>query len=282
MNQVLPPYSVLMAVYAKEKPEYFRCSIESILNQTCRTDDFVLVCDGPLTAELNRVIDAFSGDLHVVRLEKSCGLALALREGLKHCTHELIARMDSDDISLPNRCEYQLQCFQSDQDLDIVSGTLMEFTYNATNVTGKRALPCKHEEIVEFSKRRCPFNHPCVMYKKHAVLAAGGYRDDYTKMEDYYLWIRMLQSGARARNLPDTLLMMRVSPALYRRRGGWTYANSMLKFHWWVYRSGWSRLTDFLGGAIGHWIVCVLPNGIRSVIYKVLHSGYACKSPGNL
>ena len=125
-------YSVLMSVYRKENPEFFRIAIESMLKQTIPTNDFVLVCDGPLTPKLDQVIqtlsDQYQDIFQIIRLETNCGLGNALNTGLKICKNELVARMDSDDISLLNRCELQLKAFQSDPELSLCGGNIMEFT----------------------------------------------------------------------------------------------------------------------------------------------------------
>lgn len=163
-------YSVLMSVYYKEKPEYLKQAIESILCQTVKPDDFVLVCDGPLNLELDAVIAAKQqemGDtLNVVRLVKNCGLGNALNEGIKHCKNELVARMDSDDISVMDRCQKQVELFEKNPELDITSGALLEFVTSPDQITGGRTIPCNNDEIIHYSRKRCPFNHPCVMFKK--------------------------------------------------------------------------------------------------------------------
>lgn len=269
-------YSVLMSVYYKEKPEYLKQAIESILCQTVQPDDFVLVCDGPLNLELDAVIAAKQqemGDtLNVVRLVKNCGLGNALNEGIKHCKNELVARMDSDDISVMDRCQKQVELFEKNPELDITSGALLEFVTSPDQITGGRTIPCNNDEIIHYSRKRCPFNHPCVMFKKSAVERAGGYQEKYHLFEDYYLWIRMLQNGCNAQNLPDVLLYMRTPTDMYLRRGGAVYAKAMLRFHWWVHKSGWTSLVDFCTGALPHALVCVMPNKLRKMIYQVLHS----------
>ena len=141
---------------SKEKPEYLQQSIESILHQTVPTDDFVLVCDGPLTPELDSVIAKYS-TLHVVRLKENGGLGGALNEGMKHCQHDLIARMDSDDISRSDRCERELKVFAEHSEVDIVSGTIEEFITSPDEVYSRRVLPEKSAEIVQFAKKRKPF-----------------------------------------------------------------------------------------------------------------------------
>lgn len=269
-------YSVLMSVYYKEKPQYLKQAMESIQRQTVPTDDFVLVCDGPLNDALDAVIAAkqqeMGSALNVVRLARNGGLGNALNKGIKHCKNELVARMDSDDISVMDRCQKQVELFVKNPELDITSGALLEFVTSLDQITGGRTIPCNNDEIIRYSRKRCPFNHPCVMFKKSAVERAGGYQEKYHLFEDYYLWIRMLQNGCKAQNLPDVLLYMRTPTDMYFRRGGTAYAKAMLRFHWWIHKSGWTNLVDFCTGAVPHALVCVMPNKLRKMIYQVLHS----------
>ena len=268
-------YSVLMSVYYKEDPEYLHQAMDSMWNQTMPTDDFVLVCDGPLTLELDAVIEetkkAHPRDLTVIRLEKNSGLGNALNVGIKHCKNELIARMDSDDISFEDRCEKQLSVFSSDPKIDLCSGTVLEFIGSADNVVGKRGLPETHNEIVAFSRKRNPFNHPAVMFKLSAVESAGGYIEKYHLFEDYYLWVRMLMNGSKAQNIRDPILYMRTTSDLYMRRGGRPYAKDMLAFHKWMKSVGWITRRDYTSGALPHAAICVMPNEIRGTVYKNLH-----------
>lgn len=268
-------YSVLMSVYFKENPEYLRESMMSIWNQTLKTDDFVLVCDGPLIEELNSVINEmqimFGKTLHIIRLKENSGLGIALNEGLEHCKNELIARMDSDDVSRTDRCGKQVKYFESHPDLKLLSGIIHEFDEDIHHPTGKRELPLTNDKIRTFSRKRNPMNHPCVMFCKSAVIDAGGYRETYHLFEDYDLWIRMLLKDYEAANLNSVLLDMRTPADIYLRRGGKQYARDLLRFHKWLKSIGWSTSTDYMTGAIPHAIVCILPNGIRRLIYKRLH-----------
>lgn len=268
-------YSVLMSVYLKEKPEFLKQAMESIRMQTVPTDDFVLVCDGPLTDNLNKVIfeeqEIFGNKLHVVRLEKNSGLGNALNIGLKECKHEVIARMDSDDISRADRCEKQLSLFIRDPELALTSGTVNEFSNDPLISTGRRVLPLTIDEIIEFSRKRNPMNHPCVMFKKTAVEDSGGYQETFHLFEDYYLWIRMLMKGYKAMNLDDVLLDMRTPADIYLRRGGKRYATDLLRFHKWLLQNGWSGKSDYLLGAMPHAVLCIFPNKLRKIIYNRLH-----------
>lgn len=159
-------------------------AIESIQAQTFQTDDFVLVCDGPLNDGLDAIIaekqQEMGETLNVVRLAKNGGLGNALNEGIKHCKNELVARMDSDDISAADRCEKQVKLFKKNPELDITSGALLEFVTSPDQITGGRTIPCNNDEIIRYSRKRCPFNHPCVMFKKSAVESAGGYQENTT------------------------------------------------------------------------------------------------------
>ena len=264
-----------MSVYFKEQPNNLRQAMESMRCQTVPTDDFVLVCDGPLTDELDAVIreekQKFGLILHVLRLEKNGGLGNALNEGLKVCKNELVARMDSDDISRPERCEKQLKLFESFPGISLSSGTVSKFVTDPAHPTGKREIPITDEEIRTYSRKRNPMNHPCVMFKKSAVESAGGYKETYHLFEDYYLWVRMLMKGYKARNTIDVLLDMRSPADMYLRRGGKKYAEDMLGFHQWMKQSRWSSEVDYLSGAVPHAVVCVLPNGVRKMVYEKLH-----------
>lgn len=259
-------YSVLMSVYYKEKPEYLQQSIESILNQTAPIDDFVLVCDGPLTPELDSVIAQYS-TLHVVRLKENGGLGRALNEGMKHCQHDLIARMDSDDISRPDRCERELRVFAEHPEVDIVSGTIEEFITSPDEVYSRRVLPERSEEITQFAKKRNPFNHPAVMYRKSAVEAAGGYKDFYL-LEDYFLWVRMILRGSKGYNIQEPVLWMRAGSDLYKRRSGWKYVGSEKKLFSYMLSKGFIGKGEYYQAVVSRTAGAMVPNWMRSVLYK--------------
>lgn len=230
-------YSVLMSLYKKEHPEYLRLALDSMLNQTIKPDEIVLVEDGPLTDELYAVVEEYKQHLHIVKNKTNLGLGLALNEGLKVCRNELVARMDTDDISKPDRCEKQLQMFDDNGNLDIVGGDINEFIGDVNNIVSKRTVPRNNKDIKEYMKKRCAFNHVTVMFRKSAVKNAGGYLDLYWN-EDYYLWIRMWMNGAVFANTGTVLVDVRVGKEMYQRRGGSKYFTSekklqdyMLEYH---------------------------------------------------
>ena len=262
-------YSVLMSVYYKEQAENLREAIDSILNQTVKTNEFIIVKDGPLTEKLDNTIkeyvEEYPGVFKIVTLKKNMGLAKALNKGIEQCSNEIIARMDSDDISMPDRMERQLEAMEANR-ADILSGTIVEFDESVDKPTAKRELPEKNEQIIEFAKKRSPFNHPAVMFKKSAVLAVGGYQH-FPYFEDYYLWVRMLQNGAKAMNLAQPLLLMRAGQAMYSRRGGLKYLKCVYRFRKYLWKCKFSSFGDFFISVSAQTAVCLLPNRVRIFVY---------------
>lgn len=266
-------YSVLMSVYKKENPVFLKQSIESIQNQTVPTDDFVLVCDGPLTPELDAVLAVKQQELgvvlNVVRLEKNGGLGNALNEGMRHCKNELVARMDSDDIAYPDRCEKQLAIFNTHPEVSVCSGIVEEFSESPDIVDARRVPPETNAEILKFAKMRNPFNHPCVMYKKSAVMAVGSYQDFYL-LEDYYLWVRLLIAGYQGYNIQSPILHMRAGDAMYKRRGGWKHATSQVKLFRYMKNRKFIGERQFLESSTIRIGASVAPSWLRKFVFKCI------------
>ena len=262
------PFSVLMSVYAGENAVNLRTSINSVLSSEFLPAEFILVIDGPVGDDLMQVINSFPA-IKPVQLPANVGLGAALNEGLKHTSYDIVARMDSDDVCMPARLGKEYA--RMSEGLDIVSSAILEFEGDISNVTGRRDLPLTQEEIIEFSRKRNPFNHPAVMFRKQAVLAAGGYTAQFPLFEDYDLWVRMLQNGARAANIAEPLLYMRTDEGMFLRRGGRKYGRIMLDFHKHLLASGWTDRLTYMTGAVPHYFVCIMPEFIRKLVYRRLH-----------
>lgn len=264
-------YSVLMSVYHKERPEYLKQAIESIQVQSLSTNDFVLMCDGPLNDELDAVIQTkqleMGENLNVVRLAKNGGLGNALNEGIKHCKNELVARMDSDDIAYPDRCEKQIAVFNTHSEVSICSGIVEEFTTDPNTVDTRRVPPETNAEIIEFAKKRNPFNHPCVMYKKSAVKAVGSYQDFYL-LEDYYLWLRILMAGYQGYNIQEPLLHMRAGSDMYKRRAGWKYAKTQAKLFKFMKQQGFIGNGQYIKSCVIRSGSALAPNWLRKFMFE--------------
>lgn len=262
-------YSVLMSVYKKDNPLYFSQSIESMVNQTVRCDQFVIVKDGPISSDLEKVINDFCDkypDLFtIVSLKDNGGLGHALNEGIKVCRNELIARMDSDDISLPNRCEKQLCCFDNMKELSIVGTYINEFYDNPSHIVSSRQVPVEHEEIVKFARRRSPFNHPTVMYKKSAVINSGGY-PELSRKEDLRLFPVMVNRGYIAHNIPEALLLYRSNEDNYKRRKTWVNCKEYISVIHQNYKDGYCSLNDLLYVTLGQSIMFLTPMKVTKLL----------------
>ena len=264
--------SVLISVYNKEKAEYLRESLDSIFTQTMPPDEVVLIEDGPMTEALSAIIEQYKKqhqELHVVKLPENMGLGLALKEGIKHCHNDLVARMDSDDISKPERLAKEASYLEQHPETDIVGSWTEEFIDSIRESNTVRRVPQSHEQLVAFSKRRNPMNHPTVMFRKKAVEAAGGYRD-CPLFEDYDLWVRMIRMGARFHNLQESLLYFRLSPDFFYRRGGWDYIKQEIRFQQSLHQAGHIGLAIMIQNIMIRTIIRMIPNNWRRKGYFFL------------
>lgn len=264
-------YSVLMSVYIKESPNYLKQAINSILLQSVVPNDFVLVCDGKLTQELEAVIDEYAIKFpqlfQIVRLEKNQGLGKALKIGISYCKNEYIARMDSDDISVPCRCEKQLKKLSNDLSLMLCGSLIAEFDGDVKNVIGFRNTPCSYEHILHYAKTRNPINHMTVMFCKTAVLEAGNYQD-MPLAEDYYLWGRMLHKGMKMENINETLVYARTGKEMYKRRGGVKYLLKSIRIQKAFFQMGFISLGRMLTNCCIRSLVSIAPYKLRAGIYE--------------
>ena len=264
-------FSALLSVYKNDNPLFFRQALDSVISQTSIPSEIVLMVDGPVSDELDSVIKEYQKRyslLKVVRFEQNQGLGKALEEGVKHATYDIVARMDSDDIAAPDRFEKQLMCFLNDSELSIVGGTISEFIDSPDNIVGHRVCPLTNEEIRDYMKTRCAFNHMTVMFKKSEVLKVGNYQDWFWN-EDYYLWIRMMLAGCKFANLPDTLVNVRVGKDMYARRGGWKYFKSEEGIQRYMLKHKLIGLPCYLYNVIIRFVLQVaMPNSLRGWVFR--------------
>lgn len=262
-----------MSVYANEKPEHYKKCLESLCHQTLKANEIIVVHDGPVSSELIEIENSYQDQLNIkiVSLQKNQGLGVALNEGLKHCSYELVARMDSDDICLPDRFSKQIEFIKKNSNVDIISGVISEFNLSPQDGCVKRKLPLIHPKIVKFCKYRSPFNHVAVMYKKEKVLQAGGYQH-LLYMEDYYLWVRMILSGAQCANLPDNLVYVRAGPSMIARRGGLQYVKSMYFLLKYMRQHHFISYLEMISLLSLRFVVSFLPVWVRKYVYRFLRS----------
>lgn len=264
-----------MSIYKKEEPKYFNRAMQSIWDgQTVKPNEIVLVQDGPLTDGLYKAIDEWKAKIgeffKTVPLEKNVGLGDALNAGIKHCSYELIARMDTDDISIPNRFEKQLKAFE-EKNIDLCSSWISEFEDDENEIISYRKLPENHDDIVKYSKMRNPLNHVTVMMKKSIVDKAGGYKH-MLGMEDYYLWVRMIMIDAKLYNLQETLVNVRAGSVMLTRRGGMVYVKAEITFLNELKKIGYLTTIEYLKNILIKVPIRLLSKGLLKFVYRLLRS----------
>ena len=228
--------------------------------------------DGKLTADLEAVIDEMkekhAKELHVVCLKRNCGLGNALKIGVENAKYDIIARMDSDDICLPDRFEKQLAYLETHPECDIVGGQMTEFIDTPDNVVGRREVPLTNEEIYDYMKSRCALNHVTVMFRKESVLKAGNYQDWFWN-EDYYLWVRMMMAGCKFANIPDVAVNVRSGSDQYARRGGKKYFDSEIGIKKLMLQNGLISRKEYVVNYIQRFIIqLLLPNSVRGWVFR--------------
>lgn len=264
-------FSVLLSVYKNEKPKYLQMALQSIVKQTLLPDEIVIVEDGILTPDLDIVIQNFQAKYkNLVKLlpfKENRGLGLALHDGVLVSSYEYIARMDTDDIALPKRFAKQLAYLKEHPDVAMVGSWITEFSKDAEHPDTITKLPYTYEDIVAYAKKRNPFRHMTVIYKKSAVIDSGNYRD-FLWFEDYDLWVRMIQKGYKVANIPEVLVNVRADDAMFARRGGWKYWKQDLRFQQNLFKSEFLNQFQFMRNFIVRSIVRLVPNEIRVLIYR--------------
>ena len=266
-------YSVLMTVYKKDNPSFVKQGIDSMLAQTVLTDDFVLVCDGPLTNELNKLIDNYKSEykeiFHIVRMEKNVGLGAALRHGLPLCKNRLVARMDDDDVAYPERCEKELKYYEMHPEISILGAYVAEFENEISNVIREKEVPTDMNSIMEFSRRRNPFNHSTVMLDKEKILSIGNYSEMRTN-QDVDLWVRALNRGLIGANLPESLVYFRFDNDTYQRRKDMKNVKLMVKVWKNFYKNKYCRLNDLMFVTLMQYGVALAPTKLIQWAYDHL------------
>jgi len=263
----------VMNIYHGDNPKYFREAFESIINQTYKADKILLVVDGPLSKDLDLTISKYSHieSLEIHRLKKNLGLNGARKYALEQCDTELVALMDSDDICALNRFEKQIDIFKS-ANIDYVGGQIEEF-YENSKIKYKRIVPEKHDDIIRFAKYRAPINNVTSMFKKEAYLRSGGYRLE-RGYEDYKLFFRFLNSGAKFYNIKDILVYVRSNEDRISRHKGFDHFKTESKFFWNLYKNGSINIMEFFINLLLRLPARFLPNLMVRQIYKIINSNF--------
>jgi glycosyltransferase involved in cell wall biosynthesis len=266
------PFSLLMSIWAGDRPEFLEeAFVSTVRDQTRRPDDVVLVQDGPIGSELAGTLLRLRHESPVptrlVELKANVGLGIALDQGMAACMYDIVARMDADDISLPHRFETQLPLLE--EGADLVGSALLEFGASSDDIVGRRVPPTSPEAIVTFARFHQPFNHPTVVYRRAMVEAAGGYHD-LPLMEDYLLFAKMIQRGARVANVAEPLVLYRVGAGAYARRGGIGMARSEWILQRRLRGMGFTSRPQFMRNIVLRGGYRLVPERVRRLTYRKL------------
>jgi glycosyltransferase involved in cell wall biosynthesis len=269
------PFSLLVSVYDGDRPDYLRRALRSAVDdQTVRPDQVVVGRDGPVRDELAGCLDEFARrspvPVTLVPLPRNSGLGPALDRGVAASWFDVIARMDADDVAMPHRFEVELPLIQH---ADIVGAGLLEFVEDTDHIVGQRTPPTDPLQIRRYARMHDPFNHPTVVYRRKAVLAAGGY-GDLPLMEDYALFARMLAGGARAINVAEPLVFYRVGAQAFKRRGGAELLRSELRLQREFRRRGFTSPAEYARNVIVRGGYRLIPWWFRRAVYRPVVARY--------
>lgn len=266
----MPSFSLLLPVWAGDRPDFLaRAFASTVDEQTRRPDQVVIVRDGPVGAELQACLDRLAAQgpvpVDVVALERNLGLGPALDAGLAACRHDLVARMDADDISLPNRFAVQLPVMESG--VDLMGSGLLEIGAGLDDVVGRRTPPIDPSAIAARARFADPFNHPTVVYRRGLVREVGGY-GDFALMEDYLLWAKMILAGARVANVAEPLVGYRVGAGAYKRRGGVAQLRAELALQRRFRALGFTSPAQYARNVLLRGGYRLVPEGVRRLAYR--------------
>lgn len=265
------PFALLVSVYDGDRPDYLRRALRSAVDdQTLRPDQVVIVRDGPVRSELAACLEEFRATCPVpvtlVLLERNGGLGPALNAGLGASRYDVIARMDADDIAMPHRFAVQLPLMA---DADIIGSGLLEFVGDTDHVIGRRIPHTDPAHIARYARVHSPFNHPTVIYRRQAVIDAGGY-GELPLMEDYALFARMIHTGARAGNVAEPLVYYRVGSTAFKRRGGTGLLRSELRLQREFLRNGFISPPEYVRNVLVRGSYRLVPWWLRRAVYRPL------------
>lgn len=270
---MMEKFSIITSVYKNDKPEFVKEALDSMLvHQSKAPNEIVLVQDGPVPYELSRLLleykDKYGDIMNIIKLEKNGGLGNALKLGVENAKYDICARMDSDDICLPERFEKQLAYLEAHPECDIVGGQMTEFIGEPDNIVGRRGVPLTNEEIYQYMKSRCALNHVTVMFRKDAVLKAGNYQDWFWN-EDYYLWVRMMMAKCQFANIPEVAVNVRSGADQYARRGGKKYFDSEIGIKKLMLENGMISKKEYCINYVERFIIQrMMPNSVRGWVFR--------------
>lgn len=268
-------FSVAMSIYKNDDPQYLKEALDSIIvQQSMKPTEVVVIGDGPVPEALEAVVNdevergkSLGVDVRFLPQERNRGLGEALRIACENCRYDYIARMDSDDISLPDRFEKQMQIFEDYPDVGMVGGMITEFVGSPDNIVDRRVLPLNNEDIYKMMQTRCGVNHVTVIIRKSDLMAAGNYSGKF-RQEDFYLWARMMKNKVVIQNIPDVVVNVRSGADQFARRGGMKYFHQHMMVFKFMYHEGLISRPVLIKNYCLRFAQVAFPTWLRTWIYQ--------------
>ncbi len=263
-------FTVLLPIYHKDSSEYLKIAIDSLLDQSFKPKEILILVDGPVGDELKTLLMDYKSKydcVNVIFFQENRGLGKVLMDGVNLAKYEIIARMDADDVSVQDRFENQLKYFLENKELAIVGGNIQEYSNDFSEKLNERKVPTSLEEIKSYSKLRNPFNHMTVMFKKSVILEAGNYTE-MPLFEDYYLWCRVLKNGHNGLNINKVLVKARAGEDMVQRRSGLSYFKKEIGFQKALLQLGYTNMYEFIRNLIIRGLPRILPKKMLLNIYN--------------
>ena len=273
--------SVVLTTYEGDDPNELAEALESVIEQSASPAEIVLVKDGPVSSELEAIIESYESDhpdlFSISKLETNQGQGKARQVGVENATHDFVAMMDADDISVPTRFQQQTDYLHAHPEIDAVGGHIAEFVSNPEEPYAVRKVPTEPCVVARKARFRSPLNQTTVMARRQAILDAGNYQPT-DRMEDYGLWARMLLNEATLANIPEVLAKVRAGEKMYERRGGWEYAREEIRLQQDFLRMGFVSVPVALLNLAIRVPMRLLPNRFRGAFYSRFLRKYSAKT----
>jgi len=267
-------FSVVMSVYKEDSLSFLMQAIESVVKQTVKPNEFVIVVDGFIDEEKKIFINGLKDkdiQFKIIQIQENKGLANALNVGIRASNFDIIARMDADDMCFFDRFEKQL-LFLKENNLDVLGGQMLEFEEEIKKIVSKRTVPTDQKHIVKRMKYLNPFSHPTMMFKKEVFNSLGGYNTK-TFPEDYDFFVRAYLKGFKLANLSDPILYFRLGSkksSMFKRRRGVNIAKKELALYWNFYKIGFYNFFEFLLYSFIKVPIRFLPTNFFKIVYNTI------------
>lgn len=266
-------FSVILPIYIKVDFYTFQKSFNSIINQTLKPDEILIIFDGPIKKKIDiflKIQKKKYSFIRIINFKKNYGLGHVLNYAVKKCNYEYIARCDADDISKKNRFKKQIKFLIRYPKVDVLGTNIIELFNN--KFYSKKKMPCNHDNIIKQLNFRNPINHSSVIFKKKKLVQSGNYKEMFY-FEDYYMWFRMVKKGCYFKNMSEYLVYMNVDENFYNRRTGLKYFKYYLVFLKRLYKEkNINILIFFLCLLIRSPIILINKNFLKYIYQKVLRN----------